>query len=142
MTDLTCKKCGSDHYIKAGVVRAEQVQRYKCKACGSHFTDTKGHGRPMSQKLLALSLYASGLSLNRIARYFDVSTPAVLRWVRVLGETLCLKPKPKGQVIVMELDEMWHYVGSKKTSYGSGKLMILMETSSLTGSVGIVMKQP
>lgn len=141
MTGLTCRKCGSSHYIKAGVVRFRQVQRYKCKDCGCHFTDTQRRGDPMSQKLLALSFYAGGLSLNRIARYFDVSTPAVLRWVGVLGGTLCLKPKPEGQVVVMELVEMWHYTGSKKTGYGAGKLMILMEASSLTGRVGVMMKQ-
>ena len=137
---MGCKKCGEDSFIKSGFVRG--LQRYRCKGCGAHFTQTASRGRPMAQKLLALSLYASGLSINRIAKYFQVSAPAVLRWIKILGSTLCPKPEPQGLVIAMELDEMWHYVGSKKTNSGSGRLMILMEDASLIGNVGIVIKQP
>jgi hypothetical protein len=36
----------------------------------------------------------------------------------------------------MELDEMWHYVGSKKTSYGSGRLLVELQTNLLIESVG------
>ena len=36
--------------------------------------------------------------------------PGVLRWIKKLGQGLCIKPEPDGQVIVMELDEMWHYL--------------------------------
>ena len=135
---MNCKKCEGNIFIKAGFVRG--LQRYKCKGCGCHITETPHRGRPLAQKLLALSLYASGLSITRIAHYFQVSPPAVLRWIKVLGTTLCPKPEPQGLIISLELDEMWHYVKSKKTNSGFGRLMILMESDSLIGSAGIVIK--
>jgi transposase-like protein len=59
------------------------MQRYKCKICKSTFTDTSARGRPLSQKLLALTLWKEGVSLNKIAEQFDLSTPAVWKWVNV-----------------------------------------------------------
>jgi transposase len=69
-----------------------------------------------------------------------VSTPAVLRWVRLFAEKVYEKPEPSEAVIV-ELDEMWHYLGSKKTSFGSGKLIVAVPVGSLTGNVGIVIRK-
>ena len=69
----------------------------------------------MEKKLAAITLYASGLSINKIAGLLNVSPPAVLRWIRKLGASLCPKPQPtEGQILVMQLDEMWHYLRSKK----------------------------
>ena len=137
MIEISCKKCQSSKYIKSGFDRKSRQQRYHCKECVCHFTMTRGSGRALAQKLMALSLYTSGLSMNRIAKYFGVSTPAVLRWIKVLGEKLCVKPKPEGRVMIMELDEMWHYIGSKTTSCGYARLTITLDTSSSTGSVAI-----
>ena len=61
----------------------------------------------MKKKLVALTLYASGLSINKIAGLLKVSPPAVLRWIRKLGTSLCPKPQPtEGQVLIMQLDEI------------------------------------
>ncbi|MDR2819976.1 MAG: hypothetical protein LBB60_05550 [Desulfovibrio sp.] len=38
----------------------------------------------------------------------------------------------------VELDEMWHYLRSKKTNFVFGKLIVAIPVSSLTGNVGIV----
>jgi len=70
-----------------------------------------------------------------------VSTPAVLRWVRLFAEKTYEKPVP-AEAVIVELDEMWHYLGSKKTNFGSGKLIVAVPVGSLTGNVGIVIKQP
>jgi len=53
---------------------------------------------------------------------FKVSTPAVLRWVRLFAEKTYEKPEP-AEAVIVELDEMWHYLGAKKTNSGSGKLI-------------------
>ncbi|MBY0462890.1 MAG: hypothetical protein K2Q34_06895 [Alphaproteobacteria bacterium] len=79
---MKCKKCGSVKYCKAGKVRG--MQRYKCKICQSTFTDTSVRGRPLSQKLFALTLWKEGVTLSKIAEQFDLSTPAVWKWVHVL----------------------------------------------------------
>ncbi|MBX9697244.1 MAG: hypothetical protein K2X53_04070 [Alphaproteobacteria bacterium] len=86
---------------------------------------------------MPLSLYARGLSINKIAQYFKVSPPRVLRWIRTLGKTVRPKPDAEGQVI-MELDEMWHYLKISPINSASGKLMILVETDSWIGNVGLV----
>ena len=137
---MVCKRCESAERQKAGFVRGQQ--RYRCKGCGYFYTLTPPRGRPLQEKLLALSLYASGLSINRIAQYFRVSPPGVLRWIKKLGHTLCPKVEASAGVIVMELDEMWHYLKKNPTNCGSGKLMILLETNSWTGNVGVVVKTP
>jgi hypothetical protein len=69
-----------------------------------------------------------------------VSTPAVLRWVRLFADKIYEKPEPTEAVIV-ELDEMWHYLVSKKTNSGSGKLIVAVPVDSLTGNVGVVIRK-
>ena len=134
-----CPKCKFSHVVKNGYSRGNQ--RYRCKSYGFQFTRTTPRGRPAREKATAILLYTMGLSLNAIARMFKVSTPAVLRWVRLFAEKTYEKPTPSEAVIV-ELDEMWHYLCSKKTSSGSGKLIVAVPVDSLTGNVGLVTKTP
>jgi transposase len=42
-------------------------------------------------------------------------------------------------VVVMELDELWHFLQKKRTSCGSGWLLIALANASSTGNVAIVM---
>ena len=133
-----CPKCQSPNIIKSG--HHHDKQRYRCKSCGFQFTRMDSRGRPASEKAMAITLYAMGLSLNSIARLFKVSTPAVLRWVRTFAEKIYVKPEPR-EAVVVELDEMWHYLHSKKTNYGYGKLIVALPVSSLTGNAGLVIRQ-
>ncbi len=52
--------------------------------------------------------------MNRIAHILNVSTPAVLRWIKSFGEKLGERPQVEGDIIVLEVGEMWHYINSKK----------------------------
>ena len=88
---------------------------------------------------MTILLYVSGLSMNAIAQLFNVSAQAVLNWVRDYAKTHCEKPEP-GSAVIVELDEFWHFIESKKKSYGYGKLMnacgtqaIVIEVDSLSG---------
>ena len=47
---------------------------------------------------------------------------AVYQWVKRYGEKACLE-MPATELKVVEMDEMHSYVGSKKTSAGSGLLL-------------------
>ena len=94
----------------------------------------------MRDKVLAVLLYMHGLSLNAIAKLLKVSTPAVLKWVRKFARENYEKPKP-GSAVVIEVDEMWHYLQKKRTNSGFGRLIVAIPVSSLTGNVGIVMEQ-
>ena len=83
---------------------------------------------------MAVTLYTLGLSIRAIAGLIGVSPTAVLKWIKTFAKTHYEKPAP-GDAIIVELDEMWHYLGSKKTSYGSGKLIVEKLESLLTGNV-------
>ena len=133
-----CPRCKASQTVKNGFLCNRQ--RYKCKVCGYQFTRTTPRGRPMRDKVLAVLLYMHGLSLNAIAKLLKVSTPAVLKWVRKFAQENYEKPKP-GSAVVIEVDEMWHYLQKKRTNSGFGRLIVAIPVSSLTGNVGIVMEQ-
>ena len=127
-----CPKCQSIEVVKNGKVQGKQ--RYKCKSCSLQFTRLTPRGRPAQEKAMAVTLYTLGLSIRAIARLIGVSPTAVLKWIKTFAKTHYEKPAP-GDAIFVELDEMWHYLGSKKTSYGSGKLIVEKLESLLTGNV-------
>ena len=134
-----CPKCLSPQTVKNGFLCGRQ--RYKCKQCGYQFTRTTPRGKPMKDKLLAVVLYMHGLSLNSIAKLFHVSATAVLKWVRKFAQETYEKPKP-GSAIVMEIDEMWHYLKKKPTSFGYGRLIVVIPVNLWTGNVAVVMQRP
>ena len=124
--------CQSIEVVQNGKVQGKQ--RYKCKSCSLQFTRLTPRGRPAQEKAMAVTLYTLGLSIRAIARLIGVSPTAVLKWIKTFAKTHYEKPAP-GDAIIVELDEMWHYLGSKKTSYGSGKLIVEKLESLLTGNV-------
>lgn len=137
---LRCKRCGSEEQVKNGLMRGKQ--RYRCKACGLNFTATPPRGMPLRVKVTAVLLYLSGLSMNRTAKLLGVSTPTVMTWIERFAEVYAQKPEPEGRAVVVELDEMWHYLKKSGTSSGSGRLGIVLQAAWLTGSVVAVMPAP
>jgi transposase-like protein len=131
-----CKRCGGEENVKNGFMRGKQ--RYRCKGCGLNFTDTPPRGMPLRVKIAAVLLYLSGLSMNRTAKLLGVSTPTVLAWIERFAEVYAQKPEPEGRAVVVELDEMWHYLKKSRTSSGSGRLGIVLRTGSSTGSWAVV----
>ena len=127
-----CKKCGSEKQVKAGFIQGEQ--RYKCKECGCKFVPTRHHGKPEKDKLLAVWLYLHGLSFRTIAKFAKVSPKAVHDWVKIFAKQNYQKPEPQGDAVIVELDEMWHYLHSKKENSGFGKLIVAIPINSSTGN--------
>jgi transposase-like protein len=85
-------------------------QRYRCRACGLNFTDMPPRGMPLQVKVTAVLLYVSGLSMNRTAKLLSVSTPSVMARIEQFAKEHAQKPEPLGRALVIELDEMWHYL--------------------------------
>ena len=137
---LRCKRCGSEAHTKNGFMRGQQ--RYRCKACGLNFTDTPPPGKPLAMKVTAVLLYVSGLSMNRTAKLLGVSTPTIQAWLEQFAAAYAQKPEPEGRAVVIELDEMWHYLKKRPTSSGSGRLGIVLQGSWWTGNAGIVTRPP
>jgi transposase-like protein len=137
---LRCKRCGSEDQVKNGLMRSKQ--RYRCKACVLNFTDTPARGKPLVMKATAVLLYVSGLSMNRTAKLLGVSTPTIQAWLEQFAAVYAQKPEPEGRAVVIELDEMWHYLKKSPSRSGFGKLGIVLQGSSWTGSVAVVTRPP
>jgi len=93
-------------------------QRYRCKGCGLNFTDTPPRGMPLQIKALEVLLYVSGLSMNRTAKLLGVSTPSVMHWIERFAKEHAPKIAPEGRAVVVELDEMWHYLKKEQQALG------------------------
>ena len=121
-----CPYCNSSNFRKDGIVK--QKQRYLCKDCKYRFT-VEQRGKPDDLKRNALILYLAGLGFRSIGRVLAVSHVSVFNWIKSFGENLD-SLRSSDQIEVVELDEMHTYVGSKKTTVGSGLLLIDMGNDS------------
>ena len=128
---MRCGKCGNENNVRAGFNHGKQ--RYKCRVCGRQFTRTTD-GRE-KERAQALYLYVVGLSMNSIARMLGVAPSTVLYWVKHFALRVYEKPTPMGEVVV-ELDEMWHFLGKKKAGYGCGRRIAALPVNWLIGNVG------
>ena len=108
-----CPRCQSTHMRKAGVSRHGH-QRWLCKDCGRTFGDKNYRLIDPETKARALAMYAEGVSARAIERLLGVSHNSVLGWVRQEVDKQALQPVPAQELQVVEMDEMWSYVGSKK----------------------------
>ena len=67
-----------------------------------------------------MELYLEGVGFRGISRLTGVSPATVMRWVKALADRIDIsQPAEDRRVAIMELDEMWHFVGKKKTNAGS-----------------------
>jgi len=127
---MKCPKCGNQHYVKAGF--NHNRQRYKCKNCKYQFTQTKD--KNATKRAFALYLYVVGLSMNAIGRMLNVEPSTILYWVRNFALKTYEKPTPQGEIII-ELDEVWHFLRSKKTRSGCGRHIVELPESLWIGNV-------
>ena len=121
-----CKRCGATDHVKNGIVRG--FQRYLCLPCGCNFTMTPPRGKPPAMKALALLLYAMGnLSFGSIARILGESNMSSIGLGSATKRASFTEPSTKAEVVVVTLDEMWHFV-KKKTlrNCGFGEPMTLL----------------
>ena len=137
---LGCKRCGSEEQVKNGLMWGQQ--RYLCKDCGLNFTDTPARGKPLAMKVAAVLLYISGLSMNRTAKLLGVSTSTVQAWLEQFAAAYAQKPEPEGRAVVIELDEMWHFLKKSQSRSGSGRLGIVLQGSWWTGNAAVVTRPP
>ena len=130
---MKCKKCSGQNHVKAGFIKGEQ--RYLCKKCGCKFVPTRQQGKPEKDKLLAVWLYMHGLSFRTIAKLFKVTHKAVYNWVKAFAIYNYEKPEPQSKAVIIELDEMWHFLHSKKNKFGYGRLIVAIPVNLSTGNV-------
>jgi len=139
---VTCKQCLSEQIVKNGIIRGKQ--RYKCSDCGRIFveSDTRTSESMIAKKAMCTILYSLGkASFNMLAHIFDTWPSLAYRWIMETGAKTS-EPKVSGEIHEMEFDEMWHFVGSKKTSLGSKKPLTVAHGELWPGCLAIVILQP
>jgi len=100
--------------LKAGR-HASGSQRYQCRACGRKYTPAPTpHGYPAAVRAQAVRLYLDGLSLRQIARHLGVVHQTVANWVAAHSDHLPAPPTPPQPVAVVEQDELFTFIGTKK----------------------------
>jgi insertion element IS1 protein InsB len=107
-----CPQCQSDRLVNNGSAAGKPKKLWQ--QCGYQFTRTTPRGKPLAMKVHAVLLYLSGISMHRIAFLVRVSAQSVLNWIRAFATAHYAKPEPMGRPIVLQLDEMWHYVKKKR----------------------------
>src|SRR4030095_8699755 len=113
MTELRCKHCGSESFVRNGMATGHQ--RYRCKACGRRFTAAPPRGKPLAMKTLAVLLCSlAGVSEEMIAKLLGVSHVAVYKWIRAAGED-APAPSAGPADTILQSDEMGHFVDGHKT---------------------------
>lgn len=83
--------------------------------CGSKYTPIqkpRGYDKEMRKK--AIELYVDGMNLRRIARHLGTHHRTISLWVKAYSEDIEQIPVPD-QVEVAELDEVFTFIGDKKT---------------------------
>ena len=138
---VECKKCKFKNVVKNGTTRVKQ--RYKCKECGYNFVvgDNRTNERTAAKKAMCVVFYSLGkASYNMLAHIFDTWPSLVYRWIVEAGARLP-EQEISGEIEEMEFDEMWHFIGSKKTSFGSSKPLTVAHGELWPGYSAIVILQ-
>ena len=115
---VTCPHCQrSTHQVKNGRTPAGS-QRYVCRVCRRKYTpDPRPQGYGDDLRRRAVQLYVDGLNLRRIGRTLGVVHQTVANWVAAHAAALPAQPPaPSEAVATAELDELYTFVGEKKTS--------------------------
>ena len=95
-----------------------------------------------AKKAMCVLLYSlSKASYSMLAKIFDTWPSLVYRWIKEAGAKLP-DQEVSGQISQMEFDEMWHFIGNKKTNFGSSKLLTVAHGELLPGCSAIVILQP
>ena len=95
----------------------------KCPRGQSESVVKRGKNHSSSQRYLctrrqAVEMYLDGHSFRRIGRNLRVNPQSVANWVKCAGERALAAPIPQPPTdddTVVELDELFTFVGSKKT---------------------------
>lgn len=111
-----CPYCQTtDKQVKVGK-NDSGSQRWKCQVCGRRYTpEPTEHGYPDALRQQAVKLYVDGMNYRRIARHLNVDHKSIINWVKAHTDQLPQTPVPS-DINNAELDELFTFVGKKKTS--------------------------
>ena len=114
---ITCHYCAkSEKQVKAGLNKSGS-QRYRCGTCQRRYTPAPTlRGYPVSLRQAAIQHYVDGMNLRRIGRTLGIDHHTVMNWVNAYTNSLAdTPPLPAVAPEVCELDELFTFIGDKKT---------------------------
>ncbi|MDR3348617.1 MAG: hypothetical protein LBO03_03275, partial [Acidaminococcales bacterium] len=116
---------------------------YRCNKCGYNFVegDDRTNEKIAAKKAMCVLLHSLGkASFNMLAKLFDTWPSLAYRWIVEAGAKTP-HTELTGEIREMEFDEMWHFVGSKKTGFGSSKPLIVAHGEPWHGYSAVVILQ-
>lgn len=114
---IQCPHCQlTDNQVKNGKTQAG-TQLYKCKHCNRKYTpEPKSIGYARTRRQQAIRLVLDGHSQRQAARHVGVSHGTVANWFKEYADALPEEmPQPDMPVEVAEQDELFTFIGHKKT---------------------------
>lgn len=121
-----CPYCGSTKVRLNGKSRG--TQRMLCLSCNKTFAkDPKRVSKSDKQK--AILMYLNNVGIRKIALFFGVSAPAVLKWIKNAHKLLTellenFDPLTSEKADIIELDEIYTYVKKRKIEQSYGLLIL------------------
>ena len=112
-----CPYChATEQQVKAGK-NPSGSQRWKCQHCQRRYTpEPNDNGYPQGLRRQAVKLYVDGMNYRRIARHLQVDHKSIINWVKAYTDQLPEVSVP-GDVNNAELDELFTFVGKKKSGF-------------------------
>ena len=111
-----CPNCATqEQQIKTGRNRSG-TQRILCRDCGKTYTvepKRRGYAEEVRQK--AVRLYVEGNNFRRIGRLLNVNHQSVVNWVNTYHAQVKGDADLPKETETIEIDELWTFVGEKKT---------------------------
>lgn len=119
--ECKCSSCSS-HLVKKNGYLLNGKQRYRCLTCGKYFVLDSHHKLiDETTKGLIKKTLLERISLEGVCRVFDVSMPWLLEFIDTLIAQLpenlnaqVVTEDDELEVVLLEGDELWSYVGSKE----------------------------
>lgn len=112
-----CPQCqSSERQVKNGKTAAGS-QVYKCNLCQHKYVpEPKQPGHSLQTRQQAIRLVLDGNSQRQAARHVGVAPQSVANWLREYADNLPETwTKPATPVAVAEQDELFTFIGDKKT---------------------------
>ena len=83
---------------------------------------------------MAVWMCAHAYSFRSIAKFFKVKVQSPFVWAKTFAENYYSKPDPVDERLVIELDEMWHFLYAQKGKFGFGKIIAEQQSSLSIGN--------
>ena len=115
---VLCKHCGSEDFVRDGIVKKKQ--RYLCRGCHKTFRDGDIREKyDLYKRIRVIKMYTEGVGLRSIERLEGVAASLLVHWIKnfakVIREKLSVTQIPEDvkQVEILEMDELFTYYQKK-----------------------------